>query len=109
MAVYVGIDVHKHYCQAALMDDNGHIVKELRFDNTSQGTTNLVTLARSIDPQVNAVVEPPANFWIRIYDKLEEQGIDVKLTNPPKDKSHSGSPHQNRPHRRQDPSLPPTR
>jgi len=77
MAVYVGIDVHKHYCQAALMDNNGHVVKELRFDNTSQGTSSLITLARSIDPQVEAVVEPSANFWIRLYDKLEEQGINV--------------------------------
>jgi transposase len=82
MAVYVGIDVHKKYCQAALMDDNGHIVKELRFDNTSQGTSSLVTLARSMDPEVEAVVEPSANFWIRIYDKLEDEGVEVKLSNP---------------------------
>ena len=47
MAVYVGIDVYKHSCQAALINDNGHIVNELRFDNTSQGTSNLITLAKS--------------------------------------------------------------
>ena len=82
MAVYVGIDVHKKYCQAALMNNNGHIVKELRFDNTSQGASNLITLARSIDTQVQAVVEPSANFWIRIYEKLEQEGVDVKLSNP---------------------------
>jgi len=82
MAVYVGIDVHKHYCQAALMDDKGHVVKELRFDNTSQGTSSLVTVARSIDSQVEAVVEPSANFWVRIYDKLQDEGVDVKLSNP---------------------------
>jgi transposase len=82
MAVYVGIDVHKKYCQAALMDNDGQLVKELRFDNTSQGTSSLVTLAKSIDPQVQAVMEPSANFWIRIYDKLEDEGIDVKLSNP---------------------------
>jgi transposase len=82
MAVYVGIDVHKHYCQAALMDDSGQVVKELRFDNTSQGTSSLVTLARSIAPKVEAVVEPSANFWVRIYDRLEEEGVRVKLSNP---------------------------
>ncbi len=27
-------------------------------------------------------MEPSANFWIRIYDKLEDEGIDVKLSNP---------------------------
>jgi len=82
MAVYVGIDVHKKYCQAALMNNDGRIIKELRFDNTTQGASNLITLAKSIDPQVQAVVEPSANFWIRIYDKLEDEGVQIKLSNP---------------------------
>jgi len=82
MAVYVGIDVHKHYCQAALMNDTGHILKELWFDNNSEGATSLLTLAKSVDPQIRAVVEPSANFWIRIYDKLEQERVDVKLSNP---------------------------
>ena len=82
MAAYVGIDVHKHYCQAALMNDTGHILKELWFDNNSEGATSLLTLAKSVDPQIRAVVEPSANFWIRIYDKLEQERVDVKLSNP---------------------------
>jgi len=82
MAVYVGIDVHKKYCQAAVMNDNGNVVRELRFDNTSEGATSLVNLARSVDPHVKAVVEPSANFWIRIYDRLEDEGVEVKLSNP---------------------------
>jgi transposase len=82
MAVYVGIDVHKKYCQAALMSQQGQIMHELRFDNTQQGATSLVTLAKSVDPHVKAVVEPSANFWIRVYDKLEEEGVEVKLSNP---------------------------
>ena len=52
MEVYVGIDVHKKYCQAALMNDNGRVVQELRFDNNSEGATSLVTLAKSVDPHV---------------------------------------------------------
>jgi transposase len=82
MAVYVGIDVHKKYCQAALMSDNGRILQELRFDNTTEGTTSLVDLAKSVDPQIKAVLEPSANFWIRVYDKLEDEGVEVKLSNP---------------------------
>ena len=82
MAVYVGIDVHKKYCQAALMNDNGRITHELRFDNNQQGATSLVDLAKSVDPQIKAVLEPSANFWIRIYDKLEDEGVEVKLSNP---------------------------
>jgi hypothetical protein len=57
MAVYVGIDVHKKYCHAALMDEAGRIQCELRFDNTLEGASGLVNLARSIDPHVKAVVE----------------------------------------------------
>jgi transposase len=82
MAVYVGIDVHKHYCQAALMSEQGQITHELRFDNNTEGATRLIDLAKSVDPHIKAVVEPSANFWIRIYDKLEQEGVEVKLTNP---------------------------
>jgi len=82
MAVYVGIDVHKKYCQAALMNDNGRLLKELRFDNTTEGTSSLLELAKSVDPHIKAVLEPSANFWIRIYDKLEDEGVEVKLSNP---------------------------
>jgi activator of 2-hydroxyglutaryl-CoA dehydratase len=31
MAIYVGIDVHKKYCQAALLNDNGRVIQELRY------------------------------------------------------------------------------
>ena len=56
------------------MNDNGRVVWELRFDNNSEGATSLVTLAKSVDSHVKAVVEPSANFWIRIYDQLEDKG-----------------------------------
>ena len=82
MAVYVGIDVHKKFCQAALMNNDGRILREFRFDNTSEGTSGLLNLARSIDPHVKAVVEPSANYWIRIYDKLADEGVEIKLSNP---------------------------
>ena len=56
MGVYVGIDVHKRFCQAALMDDNGDILRELKFENNLEGAHHLVNLAKSIDPHVKAVV-----------------------------------------------------
>jgi len=87
MAVYVGIDVHKKYCQAALMDESGRIQRELRFDNTLEGASGLVNLARSIDAHVKAVVEPSANYWIKIYDRLEDEGVQVKLSNPSRTKA----------------------
>jgi len=82
MAVYVGIDVHKHYCQATLISEQGRLTHELRFDNTTEEASNLVDLAKTVDTQIKAVLEPSTNFWIRIYDTLEEEGVDVKLSNP---------------------------
>jgi transposase len=82
MAVYVGIDIHKRFCQAALMSEDGRIQHELRFENTLEGASNLIHLTRSMDTHVKAVVEPSANYWIKLYDKLEEEGIEIKLSNP---------------------------
>ena len=87
MAVYVGIDVHKRFCQAALMNEDGIILRETRFENTLDGATSLVNLARSIDSNVKAVVEPSANYWIKVYDKLEDEGVEVKLSNPSRTKA----------------------
>jgi transposase len=82
MAVYVGIDVHKKYCQATLMSEQGQIIHELRFDNTQQGATSLVDLAKSVNSNIKAVLEPSANYWVKVYDRLEDEGVTVKLSNP---------------------------
>jgi transposase len=87
LSVYVGIDVHKRFCQAALMDEHGTILREFQFDNTLEGASSLVNLARSINPHVEAVLEPSANYWIKVYDKLEGEGVKVKLSNPSRTKA----------------------
>ena len=87
MVVYVGIDVHKQFCQAALMDEHGAIVRELRFDNTMNGASDLINLAKSVNPDVKAVLEPSANYWLKVYDRLEDEGVEVKLSNPSRTKA----------------------
>jgi transposase len=87
MSIYVGIDVHKRFCQAALMDEDGAILHELKFENTIEGAHRLVNLARSVNPHVKAVLEPSANYWLKIYDKLEDEGVEVKLSNPSRTKA----------------------
>jgi transposase len=82
MSIYVGIDVHKRFCQAALMGEDGAILHELKFENTQEGARNLVDLAKSINPHVKAVIEPSANYWIKVYDRLEDEGVEIKLSNP---------------------------
>ena len=87
MSVYVGIDVHKRFCQAALMNEQGTILNEMKFENTIDGASSLVNLARSFNPHVKAVLEPSANYWIKVYDRLEDEGVDVKLSNPSRTKA----------------------
>jgi len=87
MAIYVGVDVHKRFCQAALMNEEGMILRETRFENTTDGAKALVNLARSFDSNIKAVVEPSANYWVKVYDKLEDEGVEVKLSNPSRTKA----------------------
>ena len=39
--MYVGLDVHKDFCQAAFLDVDGKVVKEKRFENTVSGLKEL--------------------------------------------------------------------
>ena len=87
MAIYVGIDVHKRVYQAVLMNEDEITLRETRFQNTMDGAETLVNRARSLDSKIKAVVEPLTNYWIKLYDKLEDEGVEVKLSNPSKKKA----------------------
>jgi transposase len=83
---YVGIDVHKKMCQAAVLDEDGSILDELRFPNDAKGIEEFAGKLTSLHDEVRAVVESTGNLWIPIHDRLEERGIDVALSNPSKTK-----------------------
>ena len=82
----VGIDVHKKMCQAAVLDEDGSILDELRFPNSPEGTEEFAGKLTSLHDEVRAVVESTGNLWIPIHDRLEERGVDVALSNPSKTK-----------------------
>ena len=83
--INVGIDVGKRFCQEALKAEDGRLLDELRFENTSQGIHELLTHI-TIHGEARAVLEPTANYWIRINDILEDQTIHTILANPRKTK-----------------------
>jgi len=83
---YVGIDVHKRMCQAAVLDEDGSILDELRFPNDAKGVEEFAGKLTSFRDEVRAVVESTGNLWIQIHDRLEEHGVDVALSNPSKTK-----------------------
>ena len=81
---YVGIDVHKKMCQAAVLDEDGTLLDEQRFPNSSKGIEEFAEKLYKFQDTVKAVVESTGNLWIQIHDRLEEHGFDVALSNPSK-------------------------
>jgi transposase len=78
---YVGIDVHKKMCQAAVLNEDGALLDELRFPNDLNGIEEFAGKLTTFRDDVKAVVESTGNLWIQIHDRLEEHGFDVALSN----------------------------
>ncbi len=84
MVRYVGIDVGKAKCRAALVNQKGIVEKEFFFENNSRGIKNLVSALTSED---QVVMESTGNLWLNIYDTLDAKRIRVVLANPLKTKA----------------------
>jgi transposase len=83
--INVGIDVGKRFCQAALKAEDGRLLDELKFENSSRGVHELLTRI-AVHGEARAVVESTANYWIRIHDMLEDHAVNTILANPRKTK-----------------------
>jgi len=81
---YVGIDVHKKFCQAAIIDDEGELLDQIRFLNKKEEIKDFAFKLLTFRDDVRAVVESTGNLWIQIYDILEKFGFEVFLSNPGK-------------------------
>ncbi len=81
---YVGIDVHKKFCQAAVLDDEGELFDQIRFLNNKEEIKDFAMKLTTFRDDVKAVVESTGNLWIQIYDILEKFGFEVFLSNPGK-------------------------
>jgi len=77
---YIGVDVGKNRCQAYITDQEGKILEEFRFTNDAEGIKRLQERVGEAD--CKAVVESTGNMWLRIYEALEDRGVEMKLANP---------------------------
>jgi transposase len=84
MIRYVGVDVGKANCRAALIDQKGKIENEFFFENNKSGIEHLLSVLSSED---KVVMESTGNLWLSIYDALEHRNIKVVLANPMKTKA----------------------
>jgi transposase len=81
---YVGVDVGKKKCRAAIMSAEGKIVKEFDFCNNRKEIAGLASML-TMEDQV--VMESTGPYWLDIYNQLDELHIPVVLANPLKTKA----------------------
>ena len=76
---YLGIDVHKHESQVAVLDDDGEVDREIRVENA-----NLDEIAEEY-AGAKAVIEATSNYYT-IYGTLDEY-LDVVVADPQQTKA----------------------
>ena len=77
MKLYCGLDIHKNFHVGCIMDENGKIVKEGKFDNSKDGIDGFFS-----GFAVSQVVMESTGFWWPVYEMLEAKGYKVVLAHP---------------------------
>lgn len=80
---HVGLDIHREYCQATVMADDGTIVMEKKIATNKK---EIIEFFQNIKDDCRVVMES-TTVWEYIYESIEDLGIDVKLINPRKTKA----------------------
>jgi len=75
--LYVGLDVHKEFCQASVLNEKGFEEDNLRFPTTQRGLESF--LDRFEDA---SFVLESTGVWEFVYEIIEEKGFPVKLAHP---------------------------
>ena len=81
--INVGVDLHKRSGFAVIKDEDGSVLGSFSFKNNWRGISEFVQKLRGFK-DVKVAVESSGNYWVRLYEELEENGIRVVLTNPMK-------------------------
>ena len=75
--VYVGLDVHKEFCQACVIDRSGRVLSNERFSSTSEELDRF--LGRFQDAKF---VLESTGIWEFIYEGIEKRGFEAVLAHP---------------------------
>ena len=81
---FVGIDIGKAKCRAAIMDPGGLMLEEFTFTNNHEGIEGLASRLTQDD---RVVMESTGSVWTNLYNHLDEKHIPVTLANPLKTKA----------------------
>ncbi|MCL6579464.1 MAG: IS110 family transposase [Candidatus Bathyarchaeota archaeon] len=77
--MYVGVDVSKRKCWAAVVDGDGVLVDEFSFSNDFEGIKRFVSRLSGGDC---VVMESTGNLWVNLFEAVEASGVRAVLANP---------------------------
>jgi len=80
--LYTGLDLHRSYSYITTMNDKGEIMGQKKLPTNGE----VVEFLKAFDETMEVAIEAtPSWYWL--YDRLEEEGFDVKLSHPLKTKA----------------------
>ena len=84
--LYMGIDLHKRFMFATVIDEAGKEVERARVENKKCSILAYIEQIKKIDEEISAVVEATSNSS-KLYDELESELKSISLANPLKTKA----------------------
>lgn len=75
---YIGLDVHKKFTHAVVLDEKGTKLDSTEFKNEPVDFDRFIG---RIEPKAKIVMEA-CSCWQHIYDYLDEAGFELKLAHP---------------------------
>jgi transposase len=81
--MFVGLDLHKNYLQAAIVDDRGTLLKEERIPNRDE---DIQTFSNETLKERTEIVIESSSTWYHVYELLSKDH-HVILSNPVKTKA----------------------
>lgn len=81
--MFVGLDLHKNYLQAAVVDDRGTLLREERIPNTDE---DIKTFSNKTLKERSEIVIESSSTWYHAYELLSKDH-HVVLSNPVKTKA----------------------
>jgi transposase len=80
--LYTGLDLHKSFSYITTMNDKGEIVGQKKLPSNGE----VVEFLKEFDDTMEVAIEAtPSWYWL--YDHLEDEGFNVKLSHPLKTKA----------------------
>ena len=76
--LYVGMDIHKNFIQAAALDEEGNIITEQKFKSDCEAIKRFV---KSLNAQkIHAAIEATCT-WYHVYETLNALDVETTLVN----------------------------